>query len=67
MSVPEPDSPALSATTTIQVTIYVREQLAGLADSYQKDERLSRRPTFDDVIRRLLARDRLAGQYGGQQ
>ncbi len=54
-------------TTTIQVSVYSRERLSALAEAYQKDERLTRRPTMDDVIRRLLAaRDELAGQYGGQ-
>lgn len=56
------------ARRNVQVSDYVRERLGELAEAYQRDERLPRRPTFDDVIRRLLAaRDRLAGQYGDQQ
>ncbi len=55
------------ARSNIQVSSLVRERLGELAEAYQREERLPRRPTFDDVIRRLLqARDRLAGQYGGQ-
>ncbi len=49
------------ARSNIQVSALVRERLGELAEAYQREERLPRRPTFDDVIRRLLqARDRLA-------
>ncbi len=63
-----------AARRNVQVSDYVRERLGELAEAYQREERLPRRPTFDDVIRRLLqARDRLAAaidqvtrQDGGQ-
>ncbi len=49
------------ARSNIQVSVHVREQLGKLAEAYQRDEQLPRRPTMDDVIRRLLAaRERLA-------
>lgn len=60
-----PDSGA--GRKMVQISVYTHERLVELAIAYQQDERLTNRPTFDDVIRRLLAaRDQLAGQYGGQ-
>lgn len=57
----------LERTTTIQVSLYSREELSALAREYQKDERLTRRPTMDDVIRRLLAaHKKQAAQDGGR-
>ena len=56
------------ARRNIQISDYSWERLGELAVAFQREERLPRRPTFDDMIRRLLAaRDQLAGQYGGQQ
>ncbi len=63
MSEPMPDV----SRRPVQVSAYVHERLFELAEAYQREERLPKRPTVDDVIRRLLAaRDELAGRYGGQ-
>jgi len=50
---------------TIQLTPAVYERLTDLARAWQAEERLTRQPSYDDVIRRLLAaRDTLADFRG---
>jgi len=49
------------ARRPVQLSDWTYEQLDALARAWQADERLPRRPTFDDVVRRLLeSRNRLA-------